>query len=137
MPSGVTRPATRGERIAFLQNRIDRGISDGSLDRREGRRAQQELNSIKRDARFTGRRYNPRQAAVLQQRLDDLGRKLRWQRANANGSYNGSYNGGNGGSDWRSDPRFVTRYDASRYYRDGPNYQERRLAAAGRSLSGF
>jgi hypothetical protein len=127
-------PSDARERIAFLQNRIDRGISDGSLDRREGRRAQQELNSIKRDARFMGRRYNPRQAAVLQQRLDDLGRKLRWQRANANGSYNGSYNGsssynGNGGSDWRSDPRFVTQYDASRYYRDGPNYQERRLGA--------
>jgi hypothetical protein len=115
-------PADPRERIGYMQNRIDRGISDGSLDRREARRAQEELNSIKRDARFMGRRYNPRQAAVLQQRLDDLGRKLRWQRASANGSYNG-------GSDWRSDPRFVTQYDASRYYRDGPNYQERRLAA--------
>ena len=105
------------ERIAFMQNRIDRGISNGSLDRREARRAQEELNSIKRDARFMGRRYNSRQAAVLQQRLDDLGRKLRWQSASG------------GGSDWRSDPRFVTQYDASRYYRDGPNYQERRLSS--------
>jgi len=111
------------ERIGYMQSRIDRGISDGSLDRREARRAQEELNGIKRDSRFMGRRYNPRQAAVLQQRLDDLGRKLRWQTASSGGSYNG------GRGDWRSDPRFQTQYDASRYYRDGPNYQERRLGA--------
>jgi len=103
-----------------MQRRIDRGVSDGSLDRREARRAQDELNGIKRDARDMGRRINGRQAAVLQQRLDDLGKRLRWQQANTGISSNGGR---------ESDSRFVTKYDASRDYRDGPRYTERRLTA--------
>ncbi len=102
------------ERISFMQTRIDRGIADRSLDRREARQAQQELDAIKRDARNMGRRFSPRQSAMIQDRLDALGQKLRWQRSEAR---------------WQSDPRFATQYDASRYYRDGPNYSERRLAA--------
>ena len=99
------------QRIAWLQQRIDRGIADGSLDRREARDAQLQLNTLRRDA------------DVLQQRLDDLSRNLRWRRANGGYGYNGGYTGGA-----VRDP-YATDYDASRYYRDDPRYQERRLTA--------
>lgn len=102
------------ERIGFLQQRIDRGIADGSLNRREGRQLQQDLNVIKRDARNMGRRVDARENARLQTRLDALGQRIRWERRDAQ---------------WQSDPRFATQYDASRYYRDGPSYRERRLGA--------
>jgi hypothetical protein len=92
------------QRIAWLQDRINRGMADGSLDRREARRAQLELNDLRR------------QADGLDQRLDNLSRTIRWSRAD--GGY--GYNGG------ARDP-YVTDYDASRYYRDDPRYQERRL----------
>ncbi len=77
---------------------------------------QQELNAIKRDVRRMGRRISNRQSEMLQARLDRLGQKLRWERAEAR-----SDNG------WQSDPRFATQYDASRYYRADPRYTERRL----------
>ena len=99
------------QRIDWLQQRINRGISDGSLDRREARQAQLQLNTLRRDA------------DVLQQRLDDLSRNLHWRRGNG-GYGNGGY--GNGGA--VRDP-YATDYDASRYYRDDPRYQERRLGA--------
>jgi glycine zipper 2TM protein len=97
------------QRIDWLQQRITRGMADGSLDRREARSAQLQLNDLRR------------QADVLNQRLDNLSRSLRWQRGN--GGYNrGAYNG------TARDP-YATDYDASRYYRDDPRYQERRLSA--------
>lgn len=116
-------PGDPRERITFMQRRIDRGIADGSLDRGEGRRAQRELNSIKMDARKMGRRYNDRQGAMLQARLDNLGQTLRWSRNDQRGVNNG------GSLGWQSDPRFATQYDAKRYYRDDARYSERRLGA--------
>jgi hypothetical protein len=92
------------QRIDWLQQRIDRGVRDGSLDRREYARAQRELN------------YLRQQAAQLTARLDNLSRTLRWARNNNSGYY-----GNNDTS------RFVTDYDASRYYRDDPRYRERVL----------
>lgn len=92
------------QRIDWLQQRIDRGVSDGSLDRQDARRAQWELDSLRRDAN------------ALQQRLNDLSRNIRWARNDNN------YGGGVG---YRS--QFATDYDASRYYRDDPHYVERRL----------
>jgi hypothetical protein len=91
------------QRIDWLQQRINRGMADGSLDRREARNAQLQLNDLRR------------QADALNQRLNDLSRNLRWSRANG---YNGP----------ARDP-YATSYDASRYYRDDPRYQERRLSA--------
>ena len=38
------------QRIDWLQQRINRGLSDGSLDRREARRAQYQLDTLRRDA---------------------------------------------------------------------------------------
>ena len=75
---------------------------------------------------------------MIQQRLDALSQRIRWERrdgnyAAGNGGYNnGGYNNGgynDSGYYAGNDPRFRTQYDASRYYRDGPNYSERQLAA--------
>jgi hypothetical protein len=108
-------PREPRQRIVFLQRRIDRGITDGSLDRREARNAQRELSSIQRDAR----RLRPSAAndQLLQRRLDDLSQRLRWARNNGNGRFA------------NDDRRFATDYDATRYYRDDPRYSERRLTA--------
>src|ERR1043166_8255009 len=62
------------QRIDWLQQRISRGTSDGSLDPQEARRAQYQLDSLRRDA------------SVLQQRLDDLSRNIRWARSGGYGS---------------------------------------------------
>lgn len=74
------------ERIAFLQQRIDRGMSDGSLDRREGMHAQRDLNSIRRVAMTMRRRdggtLNPTDRAYVQDRLDRLSSQIRWRRHN-------------------------------------------------------
>ncbi|HMC91052.1 MAG TPA: hypothetical protein VKI45_01205 [Allosphingosinicella sp.] len=79
-------PGGQWERIGFLQQRIDRGIADGSLNRREGMRAQAELRRIRFDAQRLrqrgGGRFNPGEAAALQTRLDTLSRSLRWARHN-------------------------------------------------------
>jgi hypothetical protein len=112
------------DRIQFLQRRIDRGVADGSLTRREARRSQRELDGIRRDARRMGRHLNDRERATLQARLDDVARDIRWQRHD-NDRAGSDYD--RGGPDY--DRRFATDYDASRYYRDDPRYQERRLSA--------
>jgi opacity protein-like surface antigen len=90
------------QRIDWLQQRIQRGRADGSLDRQEARRAQLQLDALRRDAN------------VLQQRLDDLSRNIRWSRNNGYG---------------RDLDRYRTDYDASRYYREDPRYRESRLGA--------
>lgn len=115
------------QRIDWLQQRINRGLSDGSLDRQEARRAQWQLDTLRRDS------------AALQRRLDDLSRSLRWSRRDGRNGYGyqgqGSYQGqggyeGQGGYDRSGDrDRFATDYDASRYYRDDPRYTERRLGS--------
>jgi hypothetical protein len=94
------------QRIDWLQQRIDRGVQDGSLDRQEARRAQRQLDTLRQEA------------VDLDQNLDDLSRSLRWSR-----------NGGPGRYDYGSRDPYATDYDASRYYRDDPRYTERRLSA--------
>jgi len=113
-------------RITFLQRRINRGTSDGSLDRREARRSQRELNVIQRDARRMGR-LDSRERNILLSRLDDLSRTMRWQRQ----PWNANSGGGYGGRPYYRDSpdSYVTQYDASRHYRDGARYTERRLNA--------
>jgi hypothetical protein len=79
-------PTGPWERIAFLQQRIDRGIADGSLNRQEGWRAQNELRRIREEAgnmrRRDGGRLSGTDEARLQSRLDDLSRRIRWLRHN-------------------------------------------------------
>jgi hypothetical protein len=114
-------PADPRDRIPFLQRRIDRGVADGSLNRREARNSQRELNDIRREAANMGRRINDREAGRLQSRLDNLAQKIRWRRSDNDYGYNG------GGRDYS---RYRTDYDAARYYRDDPRYSERRLSAS-------
>lgn len=115
-------------RIDFLQQRINRGIADRSLDRREARRVQYQLNSIRQDA--SRRRMTPQRRDMLNQRLDELAQQIRWARNDGRSGY-GDRSGYNGGTvaTRDDDRRFVTDYDARRDYRDGPQYQERRLSA--------
>ncbi len=105
-------PTDLRQRIDWLQQRIQRGIADGSLDRREARQAQYQLDSIRRDA------------DALDRRLDDVSRQIRWSRGRG---YGGGYGGGaySGGDQGGRDP-YATEYDAYRDYRPG-NYPERRL----------
>ena len=99
------------QRIEQLQRRIDRGASDGTMDRAEASRARYQLNTLRRDA------------DALDARLDSLSRNLRWARRDGDDNRYGSGYGNNG-----RDP-YATDYDASRDYRDDQRYQERRLGS--------
>ncbi|MEO5587105.1 MAG: glycine zipper 2TM domain-containing protein [Novosphingobium sp.] len=107
-------PDNLQQRIDWLQQRIDRGSQDGSLDRREARRARMQLDSLRRDA------------AALDARLDDLSRNLRWSRNDRPGW---GRPGGGGAYNYGDRDQYATDYDASRYYRDDARYQERRLSS--------
>ena len=102
------------QRIDWLQQRLDRGVADGTLSREEARRNQYQLNSLRRDAES------------LSTRLDNISRNLRWSRRDNNGPYGRSNSYGS--ADNYRDP-YTTDYDASRYYRDDPRYPERRLTS--------
>ncbi len=106
-------PDDMQQRIDWLQQRIDRGVSDRTLDRQEARRAQTQLNQLKRDA------------AALDRRLDDLSRNLRWTPRN---DWNRPGAGGPGRPGGWREP-YTTDYDAARYYRNDSRYTERRLTA--------
>jgi hypothetical protein len=79
-------PANPYDRIQFLQERINRGVADGSLDRREAMRATRELNGVRQWMRRmhweNGGRLTPDQRARVQARLDALSRQIRWMRHN-------------------------------------------------------
>ena len=70
------------QRIDWLQDRISRGTADGSLSQGEARRAQYQLQMLRRDA------------TLLQQRLDNLSQSIRWARRDGNGSYGSGYGSG-------------------------------------------
>jgi hypothetical protein len=121
-------PQSTRERIDWLQQRIDRGIRDGSLDRHEARSSQRELDNIRRTAmrmRTDGGDFRSQDRDVIQARLDDLSQRLRWRRDNGNGGYGYAAPVGPAGA-YRDE--YATDYDATRYYRDDQRYQERRLA---------
>lgn len=100
-------PTNMRDRVEFLQRRIDSGVRDGSLTRREAADLNRRLATIRRDVRRGN--LTPSRRNSVQARLDDLSRQIRWQR--------------------HDDDRFATNYDASRYYRNDPRYGERRLTA--------
>jgi hypothetical protein len=74
------------ERIQFLQDRVNHGVADGSLDRREAARVNGELNGVRgwihhmhwEDAG----RLTPDQRARVQGRLDSISRQIHWMRHN-------------------------------------------------------
>ena len=74
------------DRIGFLQDRVNRGIADGSLDRREARRVNGELNGVRRwihDMHWEdGGRLTTDQRARVQERLDRISGQIRWLRHN-------------------------------------------------------
>lgn len=126
-------PVSTYDRIAFLQRRIDRGMADGSLNRWEARRSQSELNDIRRQAdqfRYRDRGgLSPSHADFIQSRLDGLSQRIRWERRNGAYAWESSPPPPPPPGGYYDDRRFATDYDAVRDYRDGPQYQERRLAA--------
>jgi hypothetical protein len=135
-------PSDTWQRIDFLEQRIQRGMSDGSLSPQEARRAQMELRQIRRDAMRMrrGGSFSAGNSAMLQSRLDNLSRNLRWAHRNGQGGYgsagygaqgyaNGGYSNGGYAGD-RDMSRYTTQYDARQYYRDGSQYSERRLTDA-------
>ena len=73
------------QRIQFMQDRINRGVADGSLDRREAWRANRELNGVRmwiRRMHWNGERLTPDQRARVQARLDQISQQIRWMRHN-------------------------------------------------------
>lgn len=79
-------PENPYDRIQFLQDRVNRGVADGSLDRREAWRANQELNGVRQWMRRmhwrNGGQLSPDQRARVQARLDAISRQIRWARHN-------------------------------------------------------
>lgn len=84
-------PTNVYERIAFLEQRVRRGIDSGAISRREADRAFQDITQIRREADRMRRdrygRYNPRDEARLQRRLDDVSQQVQWARVNDNRRY--------------------------------------------------
>ena len=74
------------QREAWLERRINRGLRDGSLNRLEANRALRELASIRRQEYRLARDgvFSNRDRAVIQARLDELSRSIRWMRNNDN-----------------------------------------------------
>jgi len=73
------------DRIQFMQDRVNRGIADGSIDRREAWRVNRELSGVRqwiRRMHWQGQRLTPDQRARVQARLDDISRQIRWARRN-------------------------------------------------------
>jgi hypothetical protein len=87
-PPGGFRPGDWdiGRRIQWTQDRINRGRGDGSLDRREFRRVQGQLNHIRHDferARYQGGgRIDDRARDFLADRLNHLNDEIHWLRDN-------------------------------------------------------
>lgn len=70
-------------RAAFLGERIQTGIADGSLSREQGRRAMRNLLQIRRQEagmRHRNGRLRPADEATMQARLDGLRQNIRWSR---------------------------------------------------------
>lgn len=79
-------PASPYQRIQFLQDRVGRGVADGSLDRREADRVMGELGGVRRWIHHMHwedeGRLNPGQLAQVQGRLDGISRQIHWLRYN-------------------------------------------------------
>jgi hypothetical protein len=78
-------PANPYERIQFLQDRVNRGVADGSLDRREAWRVNRELNGLRqwiRRMHWQTGALTAGQRARVQARLDEISRQIHWMRHN-------------------------------------------------------
>ena len=79
-------PDSPYQRIQFLQDRVNHGIADGSIDRREAARVNGELNGVRgwihRMHWEDEGRLTPEQRAQVQGRLDGISRQIHWLRHN-------------------------------------------------------
>jgi hypothetical protein len=78
-------PANPYERIQFLQDRVNRGVADGSLNRREAWRVNSELNRLRqwiRRMHWQTGSLTPPQRVRVQARLDQISRQIHWMRRN-------------------------------------------------------
>lgn len=79
-------PASPYQRIQFLQDRVNHGLADGSLDRREAGRVNGELNGVRQWIHHMHwedeGRLTPGQLGQVQGRLDGISRQIHWMRHN-------------------------------------------------------
>lgn len=78
-------PTSSWERMQWMQQRIERGRADGSLNPREAKRAQRELDRTRRYIQDARRRFGelrPQDRAYVDQRLDYVRNLIRWERHN-------------------------------------------------------
>ncbi len=77
-------PDSPYQRIQFLQDRVNQGMSNGSLDRREAARVDHELNGVRQWIHHMHwedeGRLTPGQLGQVQGRLDGISRQIRWMR---------------------------------------------------------
>jgi hypothetical protein len=80
-------PTDVQSRAAWLEQRIQKGVDDGSLSRRDGRQELRTLSDIRRDEarmRHPGGRLREQDEVRIQARLDTLRDNIRWTRQNSN-----------------------------------------------------
>lgn len=78
-------PADPWQRIQFLQERVNRGVAEGSIDRRQAWQIQRQLNGLRqwiRRMHWQGEQLRPDQRARVQARLDQISGQIRWLRHN-------------------------------------------------------
>lgn len=78
-------PQAPWERMQWLQQRIERGRADGSLNPREAMRAQREVERTREYIRTNRQRYGELRQVdrdYVQQRLDYISQRIRWARHN-------------------------------------------------------
>jgi hypothetical protein len=82
--AGPDRPRDVRQRMAWLNERVRRGVDDGSLSPREADRAMRDLDQVRREERRMSRRggLRPNDEAYLQSRLDTISSEIRWSRRN-------------------------------------------------------
>ena len=74
------------QRIQFLEDRVNHGLADGSLDRLEAGRVDHELNGVRQWIHHMhwqdAGRLTPAQRDQIQGRLDGISRQIHWMRHN-------------------------------------------------------
>lgn len=80
-------PDNPRDRIQFLQDRVNRGVADGSLNPHEGRRISGELNGLRHSIHqqhwADHGPLTPDQRYRVQARLDQISQQIHWLRHNA------------------------------------------------------
>jgi hypothetical protein len=83
-------PADARSRLAWLDQRIQRGVSNGSLNRTEAARARQSLNAIRREEaglRHYNGRLGQRDETRIQAKLENLSATIKWAQRNDRRQY--------------------------------------------------